>query len=129
MKNPQLVIAAAEKLKEDDFTDVFFKKIFYIIFDEVKKGILPVYAEILSLLNEPEEIKRANELFLITVNDSNLEKLVNGCIHKIKLVSLERKRQAIVERIAVCESAEKKQLLTELSEINKDLYEKRSKPI
>ena len=129
MKNPQLVLRAEKELAEEDFTDVFNKKIFNIINNKVKKGILPVYAEILSLLTEPDDIKRANELFLNTVDDNNLEKLVDGCIRKIKIASLERKRQSIVEKIMSTKDTVKKQLLIELSMIDKDLYEKKSKPI
>lgn len=125
---PQLVLAAEKELAEDDFSDAVYKKIFYLIFDRVKKGILPACAEILSLLKEPDEIKKVNELLQGDFDEKNSEKIVEDCIMKMKILSLEKKRQSLMERILKAEEPEKKQLLKELSVIDKNLYEKRSRP-
>lgn len=128
MKNPHSVLTVKNEINGEDFADDLYRKIFYLIFDQVKKGILPVYAEIVSLLTEPEEIMKTNELFQTTVDDNHLEKLLEGCINKMQITSLERKRRSLVEMISKATDMNKKQMLNELSILNKNLYEKRSKP-
>lgn len=128
MKKPYSILTVHNEVSQEDFTDDLYRKIFYLIFDQVKKGILPVYAEIVSLLTEPDEIKKTNELFQTTVEDNHLEKLLEGCINKMQVSSLERKRRNLVEMMSKAKDMDKKQMLNELSILNKNLYEKRSKP-
>jgi DNA primase len=125
MKNPQSVITVQKELSEEDFSEALYRKIFYLIIDQVKKGILPAYAEIVSLLTEPDEINRTNELFQNVVEDQNMEKLTEGCIRKMQIASLERKRSSLLKKL---ENTNDKQMLKELSVLNKDIYEKRSRP-
>jgi replicative DNA helicase len=129
MNQPQLAAAAGKELSEDDFSDDTYKKIFYLIFDKLKKGISPGCAEILSLLTEPEEIRKANELLQGDFDEKNAEKVATDCVQKMKVLSLEKKRQSLVARMAGAGEQDKKQLLKELSVIDKNLYEKRSKPL
>jgi DNA primase len=124
MKNPQLALIAEKELDEEDFADPFCKKIFYMIFEKVKKGILPVYAEILSLITEPDEIKRANELFLNTVIDKNVDEMFVGCMNRVKIASLERKKQQLMVRMKNCSKEEEKQLKIEIFAIGNDIYKR-----
>ena len=129
MKNPQNIVEVQKELSPEDFSDALYGKTFYLIFHQVKKGILPAYAEIVDLLYETEERNRINELFLTAVEDKNLEKLTEGCVRMIKIAALERKRRDLTEQIITADEIEKKRLLSELSRLNKDLYEKRSRPL
>ncbi len=118
LNKPQYIMTVEKELTEGDFTDGL-----------VKKGIMPVYAEIVSLLKEEDEIKKLSELALNEVDDKNIERLIEGCVNRIKISALERKRKVLLEEIKNSGEDLKKQLMNKLGAADKDLYEKRSRTL
>ncbi|MEG0701966.1 MAG: DNA primase [Christensenella sp.] len=121
--NPQNVLKIESKITEDDFLTEANKKMFSYALQNVKKGIPLVNGELLSVLDE-KECAYATELFSGDADNENADDMLEGYVSRMQAGKLERRRKQLIAQLEAEDAPEKKQeLLSEMNDIVKKIYQ------
>ncbi len=116
-------LASIRGLEESVFDSDLYKKIFLYVKDQIKRGIIPVGAEIIS------EFSRdlGDDLGALMSEGADKNDVVSygeELIERVKYERLARKRDELIKkREGTADAAESAELLSEIGEINGELYE------
>ncbi len=111
----------ADEIGADEFSLKSHKNIFSALYDSVKRGIQPTYAEVLSQLDDEEDRSEAARLMgVMTAADDPLV-FLKDCVLRIRIHKLESKRDALMEALRSASAEERRKLLAEIGEIDKEL--------
>ena len=123
MENPQL-IQELPGLEESLFDNILYRKIFFYIDNQIKKGILPTYAEIISVFSQDGQID------LAALMEPECPKGVGKAAYARLLVRKriqEQKREDLKRLLKAAEQAENAELRMELlkraSDLNRQIRE------
>jgi DNA primase len=121
MACPQLLGELGNRVSPELFEHIVHKNIFYALYDSVKRGIQPTYAELLSELEDEEARSEAARLAqILTVADDPLV-FMQDCLTGMRLGALEKRREDLKEELRQAQGDRKRQLLAEIGELNKEL--------
>lgn len=121
LANVQHMQDIADDISAEDFTDKSHKNIFIVLYDSVKRGIQPTYAELLSGLEYEDDRSEAVRLSNMQVTADNPVAYLKDCIVNMHMRKLTQKRQSLLESLRDVPGEEKRKLLTEIGEIDKEL--------
>jgi hypothetical protein len=121
MANPQYIVDAAQEISADDLTEKAHKNIFSALYDSVKRGIQPSYAELVSRLDSEDDRNEAARLSDIIVAAGDPEEYLKDCIRRIRLNLLGRQRRALMDALRSASAEEQSQLLAKISKLDKEL--------
>lgn len=124
MANPQYVMDVAQIINIDDFTQKTHKNIFSVLYECVKRGVQPTYAELVSELETEEDANEAARLSEIDTVASDPAGYMRDCANKMSLHVLNSKRLKMLEELGEASSEQRKKLLAEIGEIDKELRDK-----
>ena len=121
MANPQYIVDVASEKDTDDLVEKSHKNIFSAIYDSVKRGIQPSYAELLSKLDGEEDRNEAARLSELDIVADDPEEFLKDCIRRIRKHNIEQERRTLVEKLRGAPSGEKGKLLAQISKLDKEL--------
>ncbi len=125
MDNVRFFADVADDLNADDFLLLPHKNIFSALYDSVKRGIQPTYAEIISQLDEEEDRGEAARLAGLQTAVDNPLVFLKDCAEAIRIQKRERERQVLIEALRGASVEQKRKLLAEIGEIDKELNQKK----
>ncbi len=125
--NPQTALKLEGKLEEEDFRHPANKKIFSYTLQCAKKGFSPTNAEILSVLQNEEDLNHATELFSMQEDVlgelKNFDDFFEDCVRRIQLGRLEANLKIInVKYESEHDSEIKKAMIEQISAITKEIH-------
>lgn len=118
---PEYFAELAEGIREDDFTKNEHKNIFSALYDCVKRGIQPAYAELLSELEREEDASEAARLAGLDAVAQNPAGFLKDCAVQMRQRGLERQRSALRDALKEATGEEKRRLLAEIGRLDKEL--------
>jgi DNA primase len=121
MANPQYIVDAVQEISADDLTEKSHKNIFSALYDSVKRGIQPSYAELVSRLDSEDDRNEAARLSDIQIVADDPEEYLKDCTRRIRLNRLERKRRELMDALRNASAEEQSQLLADISKLDKEL--------
>lgn len=124
MANPQYVMDVAHKINIDDFTEKTHKNIFSVLYECLKRGVQPTYAELVSELETEEDRNEAARLAEIETVASDPAGYMRDCVDKMSQHVLESKRLKMLDNLREASSEQRKKLLAEIGELDKELRDK-----
>ena len=122
--NPWLTTDVIDDIKADDMALKSHKIIFSALYDSVKRGIQPSYAEILSELDSEEDRSEAVRLSDIQVVVDEPKAYLKDCVSRVKAQAIARRRQQLVESLLNAGADERSKLLAEIGELDKELKQR-----
>lgn len=125
MAHPQHIVDAAANLTEDNFAAASHKKIFSALYDSIKKGIQPTYAELLTLLDSEEDRSEAARLAEFTAKADDPLAYMKDCAVAMLTASVKRRRQELKQQLSGASGEQRRKLLAQISELDKELKHKR----
>ncbi|MEZ4357300.1 MAG: DNA primase [Eubacteriales bacterium] len=123
IRNRELLNKASKDIKDEMIVDKFNKKIFNLLIDSIKKGVLLSNAELITKLSNDEEITYLSRLVLEDEEQSYDEEYYDNLRKKLIVADLNRQREKIIEKLSSVDSDPK--LLAELSSIDKRIYDEK----
>ncbi len=121
MAYPEYFAELAEEVGEDDFTKNEHKNIFSALYDGIKRGIQPAYAELLSGLEREEDASEAARLAELNAVAQDPAGFMRDCAGRMRREQRERQRSALREALkGASTSEEKRRLLAEISRLDKE---------
>lgn len=111
----------ADDLSAEDFSLVPHKNIFSALYDSVKRGIQPTYAELLSELEGDEDRNEATRLAGIEFFAEDPLAYLKDCIRGIRVRKREREREALIARLHGATGEDMRKLLADIGKIDKEL--------
>ncbi len=111
----------ADEIGVDEFFHKSHKIIFSTLYDSVKRGIQPTYAEVLSQIDDEEDRNEAARLMGMNAAADDPVVYLRDCIVRIRILGLENKRGELMEALRSASSDERRKLLAEIGEIDKEL--------
>ncbi|MBT3319037.1 MAG: DNA primase [Clostridia bacterium] len=124
MANPQYVVDVAHIIKIDDFSQKTHKNIFSVLYECIKRGVQPTYAELVSELETEEDTNEAARLAEIDTVASDPRGYMIDCANKMSRHVQESKRSKLLDQMQDATSEQRKKLLAEIGEIDKELRDK-----
>ncbi|MDD5016468.1 MAG: DNA primase [Eubacteriales bacterium] len=121
LANVHFVENVIDDISADDFSLKSHGNIFSVLYDGIKRGIQPTYAELLSELEYEEDRNEAARLSDMQVIADDPEAYLKDCISNMRKRKLEKKRQSLMEGLRDASSENKRKLLAEIGEIDKEL--------
>jgi DNA primase len=118
---PEYFAELAEEVGKDDFTKTEHKNIFSALYDCVKRGIQPAYAELLSQLEREEDAGEAARLAGLDAVVQDPEEYLRDCADHIRQRRIEKRRSALREALKNASGDEKRLLLAEIGRLDKEL--------
>jgi DNA primase len=121
MAYPLLLSDLGSSLNPELFEHMTHKIIFSALYDNAKRGIQPTYAELLSELEGEDVRSEAARLAgLMTVAEDPLA-FMKDCLANMRAAGLEKRRTALKDELRQAQGEQKRQLLAEIGELNKEL--------
>ncbi len=121
LANPQYIVDAAQEICADDLTEKSHKNIFSALYDSVKRGIQPSYAELVSRLDSEDDRNEAARLSDVQVVADDPEEYLKDCARRIRLNRLGQQRRELVDALRSASAEEQSQLLAQISKLDKEL--------
>ena len=118
---PEYFAGLAEEITEDDFTKSEHKNIFSALYDCVKRGIQPAYAELLSQLECEADTSEAARLAGLDSVAQDPAGFLQDCAGQMRQRGQQRKRNALRDALKEASGEEKRRLLAEISRLDKEL--------
>ncbi len=125
LANPRYVSDINDEIHPEDLTADSHKNIFSALCDSVKRGIQPAYAELLSELEYDEDRNEAARLSNMKIIADEPGAFLKDCVLKIKTQKLERERRGLLERLREASPEERRKLLADIGELDKELKQNR----
>ncbi len=125
LANPEYLEDIADDVSIYDFTVKSHKTIFSALIDSIKRGVRPTYAELLSELEYEEDRNEAARLSNMNVVADDPKGYLKDCIKKMRKNMLENKRHELLNELRNAKGEQKRKLLTEIGELDKELNQKR----
>ena len=123
IRNRELLNKASKDIKDEMLADNLNKKIFNILIDSIKKGVLLSNAELITKLSNDEEITYFSRLVLEYEEQSYDEEFYDNLKKKLIVADLNRQREKIVDKLNTGKA--NPELLMELSLIDKRIYDEK----
>lgn len=123
--NASDIITIADQIRIDDFNTESHKNIFSALYDSVKRGIQPTYAELISELEYEADRSEVARLSGMRVVADNPEEYLKDCISHMRIQRLTQIRQELIDRLRDASGEEKRNLLAEIGEKDKELNQRR----
>ena len=111
----------ADQVREDDFTKSEHKNIFSALYDCVKRGIQPAYAELLSELECDADASEAARLAGLDAVAQDPVGFLQDCAGQMRQRGQQRQRSALRDALKSASGEEKRKLLAEISRLDKEL--------
>lgn len=111
----------ADEISADEFSLKSHKNIFSALYDSVKRGIQPTYAEVLSQLDDEEDRSEAARLMGVKIAADDPTVFLKDCVSRIRIHQLESKRETLMEALRSASTEDRRNLLAEIGEIDKEL--------
>ena len=121
LENVHAVSDVIDDITTDDFTKKTHKNIFSVLYDGIKRGIQPTYAELLSELEHEDDRNEAVRLSDMQVFAKEPRLFLRDCIANIRAQKLETKRHMLINGLRDASGEDKRKLLAEIGEIDKEL--------
>ena len=118
---PEYFAELAEEIRGDDFTKSEHKNIFSALYDCVKRGIQPAYAELLSQLEREEDTSEAARLAGLDSVAQDPAGFLRDCAGQMRQRGQQRQRNALRDALKEATGEEKRRLLTEIGRLDKEL--------
>lgn len=125
MANPQYVVDVEKCISVDSFSDITHKNIFSELYEIVKRGIQPTYAELLSELDSEAERSEAARLSGMEIEVHDPLGYMQDCASKMHANRLATRRKQLLQLLRSASGEEKRNLLAEIDKLDKELREKR----
>ena len=125
MAHPQYIVDMSTGISADDFIEASHKNIFSALYDSVKRGIQPTYAELISELDIEADRSEAARLAETTAVAEDPAGYMRDCVNRMKVSKLARQQQQMKEKLASAKGDERRILLAQISELDKELKDKR----
>jgi DNA primase len=125
LSNSRFVSDINDEIHPSDLTQDSHKNIFSALCDSVKRGIQPTYAELISELEQDEDINEAARLANMQIVADDPKTFINDCIMSIKTRRLADKRQALLKNLRDAAGDERRKLLADIGELDKELKQRR----
>ena len=124
MANSRHFAEVADDIGTDDFSLISHKNIFSALYDSVKRGIQPTYAELLSELEGEEDRNEAVRLSQFGFVAEDSAAYLKDCIRRIRIRKKEEKRQSLIKELHGATGEQMRKLLADIGEIDKELSSK-----
>lgn len=111
----------ADEISAEEFSSKSHKNIFSALYDSVKRGIQPTYAEVLSQLDDEEDRSEAARLMGIKTAADDPRVFLQDCVAGIRAHKLEMEREALRDALRSASSEERRNLLARIGELDKEL--------
>ncbi len=121
MENTLLLNDLKGELNSELFELDPHKIIFSALYDSAKKGIQPTYAELLSELEEERTRSEAARLAGVQTVADDPQVCMQDCLNGIRVRRLEKRRQALKEELRSARGDRMRELLAQISELDKEL--------
>lgn len=121
MANPRHFAEVADDIGADDFSLVPHRNIFSALYDSVKRGIQPTYAELLSELEGEEDRNEAVRLSQFGFVAEDSAAYLKDCIRRIGIRKKEQQRHMLMEKLHGAAGEQMRKLLADIGEIDKEL--------
>lgn len=125
MSNTRYMSDITDAFDINDLTLSSHKNIFSAIYDSVKRGIQPTYAELISELEQETDRNEAARLANMQVLADEPAEYLNDCIENIKIRKLTRLRTELLNSLRNAEGEERRSLLAEIGELDKELSKRK----
>jgi DNA primase len=125
LSNSRYVLDISDEIHPEELTLDSHKNIFSALYDSVKRGIQPTYAELISELENEEDRNEAARLASMQIVADDPIELLRDCIFKIRTHRLIESRQELVTRLKGAAGEEMRKLLADISELDKELNQRR----
>ena len=120
MERPYLVQKNAQ-LFEGIFQQELHKKIFFYIFDEIKRGILPTCAELLSVFSANSG-QLAEALHQEIPEGTSAEDYAETLVKRVKISRLKEEREQLIGEMQKMDAAQRKEAMKQVSALNVQLH-------
>ena len=120
MERPYLVQKNAQ-LFEGIFQQELHKKIFFYIFDEIKKGVLPTCAELLSVFSANSG-QLAEALHQEIPEGTSAEDYAETLVKRVKISRLKEEREQLIGEMQKMDAAQRKEAMKQVSALNVQLH-------
>ncbi|MGI6663966.1 MAG: DNA primase [Christensenellaceae bacterium] len=115
-------LAEQKMLSADIFSNETYQRIYLYISSEIKKGVFPTSAELLSVFNQDGEA--LSTLLNETIPEgTTAEDYLQTLLRRIQIANCRKKRDALVQEIATAKEEDKMILMEQLTTLNKTLHE------
>lgn len=121
INNTRFITDVIDEITKDDFTLNSHKNIFSALYDSGKRGIQTTCAELLSELESEDDRSEAVRLSNIQITADEPIVYLKDCIEKINVNKLMRLRTELLNSLRSAEGEERRSLLSQISELNKEL--------
>jgi DNA primase len=125
LSNSRYVLDISDEIHPEELTEGSHKNIFSALYDSVKRGIQPTYAELISELENEEDRNEAARLASMQIVADDPIELLRDCIFKIRTRRLIESRQELVNKLKGATGEEMRKLLADISELDKELNQRR----
>jgi replicative DNA helicase len=115
----------SDEIGVEEFSHKSHKNIFSALYDSVKRGIQPTYAEVLSQLDDEEDRSEAARLMGIKTAADDPLVFMKDCVARMRILKIENKRETLMEALRNASADERGKLLADIGEIDKELNLKR----
>ena len=120
MERPYLVQKNAQ-LFEGIFQQELHKKIFFYIFDEIKRGVLPTCAELLSVFSANSG-QLAEALHQEIPEGTSAEDYAETLVKRVKISRLKEEREQLIGEMQKMDAAQRKEAMKQVSALNVQLH-------
>lgn len=118
---PEYFAELAEENLEDVFTKSEHKNIFSALYDCVKRGIQPAYAELFSQLESEEDASEAARLAGQSAVVQDPSGFLRDCAFRLRQYRAFRQRSALRDALKSASGEEQRRLLEQISRLDKEL--------
>lgn len=125
LANMRYFADVADEIGVEEFELKSHKNIFSALYDSVKKGIQPTYAELLSHLEDEEDRNEAARLMEIKSAADDPSAFLKDCVRRIRHSQLGKERESLMEALRSASAEDQRKLLARIGEIDKELNRKR----
>ncbi len=125
MANTRYFEKLSEEITADEFLTQSHKNIFSALYECVKRGIQPTYAEIISELETEEDRNEAARLAGTEVFAQDPLAYMRDCAERIHRNNLKAKRTELFSALRGVSGDEKRKLLADIGRIDKELSQER----
>lgn len=125
LEAPALVERLPE-IGEESFSHELYKKIFLQLKDQIKRGILPSYAEIISGFSS-QKGEEMSQLLQAEVPEGveDREDYARRLLGQVEIARLQRQRQALLEEASGMSGEDRREKLRQVSEIDRQIHGKK----
>ncbi|MEG2203158.1 MAG: DNA primase [Christensenellaceae bacterium] len=120
---PQSIAKIQQEIVEDDFENNTNKKVFAYILQRVKKGFSPTYAEILSLLDNSDEIQHITAVLSDeSIVGNNADSFLVDCANRVRLRNCLKEKNNLTQKCeSIEENQEKNTIIEQIVDLDKEI--------